>query len=267
MRIVLGLSMVVSMVCTSMAAAPPSADSADKALANSPRHGEWVDVAMGDAKIHTWVVYPERKDKAPVVLVIHEIFGMTDWVRSIADALAKEGFIAVAPDLLSGMGPNGGGTESFSGDQVRDAIRKLKADDVAKHLNAVRDYAIGLPSATSKTASIGFCWGGGMSFSYATAQPKLNGAVVYYGTPPKEEELAKIVCPMMGFYGGDDNRVTSTVESTKEAMAKLGKTYTPHVYEGAGHGFLRQQSGRDANAKAAQEAWPATISFLKKELE
>src|SRR5438105_10177560 len=128
---------------------PPSGDAAADALKASTRHGEWVDIpiANSDAKIHTWVVYPERKDKAPVVLVIHEIFGMTDWVRSVADALAAEGFIAVAPDLLSGMGPGGGGTESFAADGVRDAIRKLSGDEVVKRLNAVRDYAIALPSA------------------------------------------------------------------------------------------------------------------------
>ena len=243
------------------AAAPPSAETAQKTLANSPRHGEWVDVPLGDVKIHTWVVYPERKDKAPAVLVIHEIFGMSDWVRSITDALAAEGFIAVAPALLSGMGPNGGGTESFSADGVRDAIRKLKSDEVARRLNAVRNYVLAQPSAKDKTASIGFCWGGGMSFSYATTQPKLNAAVVYYGTPPTAEDMQKIPCPVIGFYGADDNRVTSTVKPTELSMSKLNKSYRPTTYEDAGHGFLRQQSAREANRKAAEQAWPATIAF------
>src|SRR5436190_9801414 len=149
-------AMIKTFVCAivlssiAMAAPAPSAETATKALSDSPRHGEWVDVPMGDVKIHTWVVYPERKDKAPVVLVIHEIFGMTDWVRSIADALASEGFIAVAPDLLSGMGKDGGGTESFQGDEVRDAIRKLKNEEVVKRLNAVRDYALKQPSVSDK---------------------------------------------------------------------------------------------------------------------
>src|SRR5947208_12264291 len=134
-------------------AIPPGAEGAGKALSSSPRHGEWVDVPVGDAKIHTWVVYPQRKDKAPVVLVIHEIFGMTDWVRAVADQLAADGFIAVAPDLLSGKGPNGGNTDSFSGDAVRDAIMKLDKDEVTQRLNAALDYATKLPSANGKSAS------------------------------------------------------------------------------------------------------------------
>jgi carboxymethylenebutenolidase len=246
---------------------PPSADTATVALKNSPRHGEWVDIAMGDVKIKTWVVYPEVKDKAPVVIVIHEIFGMTDWVRSVADDLAAQGFVAVAPDLLSGMGPDGGGTDSL-GDKVGQTIRKITPEDQAKRIDAVRDWAIAQPGASDKTATIGFCWGGGASFAYATRQPKLNAAVVYYGTPPKKEEVEKITCPVLGCYGGNDGRVTQTVEPTKLMMAELKKSYDPHVYDGAGHGFLRQQDGQNgANLKAAQEAWPATIEFLKKNLK
>jgi carboxymethylenebutenolidase len=221
-----------------------------------------------DTKIHSWVAYPERKDKAPVVIVIHEIFGMSDWIRAVADRLAAEGFIAVAPDLLSGKGPNGGGTESFEPSDVGRAIFQLKPEEVAQRLDAVRDYGIGLPSAKAKTATIGFCWGGGTSFAYATHQPKLNAAVVYYGTPPAKEALAQIKCPVLGLYGGDDARVTSTVEGTTQAMKELKKSYSPHVYEGAGHGFLRQQTGRDgANLKASQQGWTETIQFLKKNLK
>lgn len=222
---------------------------------------------LGDLKIHTWVVYPERKDKAPVVLVIHEIFGMSDWVRAVSDQLAAEGYIAVAPDMLSGMGPDGGGTESL-GDHVGETIRKLSLDDEVKRLDAVREYAIALPAATDKTASIGFCWGGGVSFGYATRQPKLNAAVVFYGTPPKSDAIANITCPVLGLYGGDDARVTATVADTVKAMADLNKQYDPHIYDGAGHGFLRQQEGRNgANLKASQQAWGETIAFLKKNLQ
>lgn len=247
---------------------PPPAEGAEKALKDSPRHGEWVDVAIGDAKIHSFVVYPEKKDKAPVVIVIHEIFGMTDWVRAVADQLAAEGYIAVAPDLLSGKGPGGGGTESFKGDEVRNAIQKLSNDEVNARLDAVRDYAIALPSANGKSASIGFCWGGGASFRYATHQPKLNAAIVYYGTPPAKEELQKISVPVLGLYGQDDARVTSTVEDTKNLMKEFGKSYSPQILDGAGHGFLRQQSAKDgANLKASQQAWMETIKFLKANCE
>ncbi|HEY1921896.1 MAG TPA: dienelactone hydrolase family protein [Tepidisphaeraceae bacterium] len=248
-------------------AIPASGAGAKAALAASPRHGEWVDVPMGDIKIHTWVVYPERKDKAPVVLVIHEIFGMSDWVQSLADQVAAEGYIAVAPDMLSGLGPDGGGTESL-GDKVGQNIHKLSLDDQVKRLDAVREYAIALPSATGKTASIGFCWGGGVSFAYATQQPKLNAAVVFYGTPPKGDALANIPCPVLGLYGGDDARVSSTVDGTVKSMNDLHKPYDPHIFDGAGHGFMRQQEGRNgANQKAAEQAWALTVDFLKKNLE
>jgi carboxymethylenebutenolidase len=274
MRTLIGILCVVVFVqrvdAQEKRAIAPGAETAEKSLKDSPRHGEWVDIAVpgSDAKLHTWIVYPEVKDKAPVVLVIHEIFGMTNWVRSVADQLAAEGFIAVAPDLLSGKGPEGGNTDSFKSDQVRAAIQKLSADEYTQRLDAARDYAIKLPAATDKTATIGFCWGGGASFNYAARQPKLNAAVVYYGTPPERDALEKINAPVAGFYGGNDARVTKTVEPTQKEMSELKKSYTSHVYEGAGHGFLRQQSGNDgANQKAAEQAWPATIEFLKKALQ
>ena len=252
------------------AAAPPAGDAAAEALKKSPRHGEWVDIPAPEGvqfKLHSWVVYPERKDKAPVVIVIHEIFGMTDWVRSVADALAAEGFIAVAPDLLSGQGPGGGNSDSFKSDDVRAAIQKIPPELLMRMLGMARMWAIQQPAAMDKVGSIGFCWGGGASFGFAAAEPKLNAAVVYYGrAPEKPEYLAKINAPVLGFYGGNDARVTATVEPTKKAMADLNKSYAPHVMEGAGHGFLRQQNPA-ANKKAAEEAWPETIKFLKQNLE
>ncbi len=251
-------------------ALPPDAERAPAALRESPRHGEWVDVpAASGAPLKTWIAYPERSERAPVVLVIHEIFGMTEWVRAVADQLAAEGFIAAAPDLLSGMGPGGGGTESFPGDSVREAIRNLAPGEVARRLDAVRAYLLSLPSARPASASIGFGGGGTASFEYAAAQPALQAAVVYYGTAPADRAaLAKIACPVLGLYGGDDARVTSTVPATRTAMAELGKSYTAAVYDKAGHGFLRQQSARDgANRKAAAEAWSETVSFLKQRLE
>lgn len=255
---------------TTQPAIAPSAETAVEALKNSPRHGEYVDIALSgtETKIKTWVVYPEVKDKAPVVIVIHEIFGLTDWVRSVADQLAAEGFIAVAPDLLSGMGPNGGGTEAL-GDKVRETIRTLTPEDQAKRLDAVRDYAIALPSSNGKSASIGFCWGGSASFNYAARQPALNAAAVYYGSATNDKTLlSKINCPVMGFYGGNDNRVNSTIEESKKIMSEAGKTYIPHIYDGAGHGFLRQQSGQNgANRKASERAWVETVKFLKTNLE
>jgi carboxymethylenebutenolidase len=255
-------------------AIPPDNAASAERLKNSPRHGEWVDIKMpSGGALKSFVVYPERKDKAPVVLVVHDIGGMGDWGRAVGDQLAREGFIAIVPDVLSGKGPNGGGTEEL-GQNVGQTIRSLTPDDVAGRLNAAMAYGKSLPSSNGKTGVIGFCWGGSASFNYAIAQPALAAAVVYYGTPPMKTvdgaqvvdpaPLEKIKAPVIGFYGGNDNRVTSTVEPTAAEMKKLGKSYETHVMEGAGHGFLKGQASSDANAKAAADAWPLTIAFLKK---
>lgn len=247
----------------------PSDTSAGDQLKNSPRHGEWVEIDLpgSDVKLKSWVVYPERKDKAPVVIVIHEIFGLSDWVRSVADQLAADGFIAVAPDLLSGFGPNGGGSAEL-GDKVRETIGKVTPDLQVQRLNAARSYALALPSASGKSAVIGFCWGGSASFNYAAEQKDINAALVFYGTAPAKEKLAKVTAPVFGFYGENDNRVTSTVAPTEKLMKETEKRYTPHIYAGAGHGFLRQQSGQNgANQKAADEAWTEVLKVLREATE
>jgi len=246
---------------------PPSEQQAKAVLEKSPRHGEWVQIEVPGRQtpVKAYIVYPEVKDKAPVVIVIHEIFGLSEWIRSVADQLAADGFIAIAPDLLSGMGKDGGGTDSYASRQdVTRAVSGLPRDRVIADLNAVRDYAIKLPAADGKSATIGFCWGGGQSFAYAAAQPALNAAAVYYGTPPARQAMANIQAPVMGFYGGNDARVTSTVTPTESNMKALSKSYVAHVYDGAGHGFLRAQEGQSsANLTAAQQAWPATVAFLR----
>lgn len=250
---------------------PPGEPDAKDRLNTSPRHGEWVDIpaAEGAAPLRSYIVYPERREPAPLVIVIHEIYGLTDWIRAVADQLAADGFIAIAPDLLSGMGPDGGGTESVtSRDDVTRLVRELTADQVMVGLDAVRAYGLALPAANTGSAVVGFCWGGTMSFRYATHQPELKAAVVYYGTAPGlpgEEMLAHTHCSVLGLYGEDDARVTSTVAPTEGLMKKLGKKYEVHIYNGAGHGFLRGQSQRDgANLHAAQQAWRATLEFLRK---
>jgi carboxymethylenebutenolidase len=247
---------------------PPAEENAKAALEKSPRHGEYVDIKLsGDQKpVRTWVVYPERKDKAPVVIVIQEIFGLSDWIRGVADQLAEDGFIAVAPDLICGKGLNGGCTDSIpSRDDVVKAVRSLTPDEVLTRLNAVRDYALKIPAGNKKVATVGYCWGGMTSFAYATKQPGLNAAVVYYGTSPETAALANIKAPVLGLYGGDDARVNATIEPASAEMKKLNKTYEVEIYPGAGHGFLRAQSGRDgANLKATQAAWPRTLAFLRK---
>ena len=251
----------------SVAQAPTLPAGEDSALARlnvSPRHGEWVrvDAGAGDSGM-AWVVYPERRDRAPVVVVIHEIYGLTDWIRGVADQLAAEGFIAIAPDLLSGKGANGTGTPADRQEAVR-LVRALAPDEVARRLASAATYATRLPAARDRVASIGFCWGGSTSFAFATNFASLRGAVVYYGTAPDSTALPRINGPVLGLYGGDDARVTATVEPTRGAMSRLNKRYDPRVYDGAGHGFLRDQAGRaGANQRAAEQAWPATVAFLR----
>ena len=235
----------------------------------SPRHREWVTIKHDGRSVETFVAYPERKDKAPVILVIHEIFGLSDWIRSVADQLAADGFIAVAPDLISGKGPSGGNTDSVSSrDDVVKLVRELKPEEVKASLNAVRDYALKLPAANGKSATVGFCWGGATSFAYATSQPHLNAAIVYYGLAPEIAQLGSIHAPVLGLYGEDDARVDATIDATKAEMKKLGKTYEVEIYKGAGHGFLRAQTGRDgANQKASEQAWPRMLAFLRQHLK
>lgn len=246
---------------------PPGEDGASAALNRSSRHGEWIDVPYdGKPPLRTWIVYPERKDKAPLILIIHEIFGLSDWIRSVADQLAKEGFIAVAPDFISGYGPNGGGTASVSSrDSVVMLIRNLSAEETYKRLDSVRAFAVRLPAANGKCATVGFCWGGGRSFGYACVHPELNAAIVYYGTSPDSAEFVTLNVPVLGLYGGDDARVGATVEPASVEIKKLGKTFEHEMYEGAGHGFLRAQSDRNgANLHATEKAWPRMLEFLRK---
>ncbi|BCS35317.1 hypothetical protein TBR22_A45440 [Luteitalea sp. TBR-22] len=247
---------------------PPAEETAKARLNASPRHGEYADVAVpGGGTLRAWVSYPERKDKAPVVIVIHEIYGLSDWIRGVADQFAAAGYIAIAPDLLTGKGPNGGGTEAFaSRDDVVAGVRGLTPDEVVMKLDAVRTYGVKLPAANGKSATVGYCWGGSTSFAYATKQPALDAAVVYYGSSPADlATLANVKAAVLGLYGENDARVNATIDGARAEMGRLGKTFEANVYPGAGHGFLRAQSGQNgANLKATQQAWPAMLAFLKK---
>jgi carboxymethylenebutenolidase len=258
---------------------PGTADHATRALKESPRHGEWVDIKMADGTaLKSWVVYPERADKAGVVLVIHDIFGMRDLARALGDQLAQDGFIAIVPDFLSGKGPNGGGAESL-GTGVNQAIGSLSSADVVARLDAAMEYGRKLPSSNGKTGVVGFCWGGSQSFNYAAAQPNLDAAVVFYGQAPGTSTndatadsvataLANLKAPVLGMYAGNDNRIDSTIPVTEAAMKKLGKTYETHVFEGAGHGFVFSQAGQNgANLKATQDAWPLVLQFYRTHLK
>ncbi len=256
-------------LCVVVLARPALAQDWAKArLEKSPRHGEWVKVKHGDREVTSFVVFPEVKDKATAVVVIHEIFGLTDWVRGVADQLAEAGYIAIAPDLLSGAGPKGGGTDSFKGEEVRKAIMGLPPDQVTADLNAATEYVSRLPACNGKVAVAGFCWGGGQAFRFATNNKSIKAAFVFYGTgPEKAEDVGRIAAPVYGFYGGNDARVNATIPKSEELMKKAGKTYEPKTYEGAGHGFMRageDPAGNAANKKARDEAWARWKELLKK---
>jgi carboxymethylenebutenolidase len=236
-------------------------------IESSPRHHEWVKVKHGDREVNCYITYPEVKDKAMAVVVIHEIFGLSDWARSVTDELAEAGYIAIEPDLLSGMAPGGGGTAELGGqDNVTRAIGKLPPDQVTADLDAVAKYVSELPACNGKIAVAGFCWGGGQSFRYATNNKNLKAAFVFYGTPPTDG-IAKINCPIYGFYGEKDGRVTQTVAEATKQMKEANKIYEPVIYDGAGHGFMRAGDAPDAsgpNKKARDEAWTRWKEILKK---
>jgi carboxymethylenebutenolidase len=243
-------------------------DSAKARLDKSPRHQEWVTLTNGTRKVQCFVVYPEVKNKATAVVMIHEIFGLTDWAKEMADELAAEGYIVVEPDLLSGMAPNGGGTDAFADQSARvKGVSSLPPGQVTGDLNAAADYAAKIPAANGKVVVAGFCWGGGQSFQFATNNRKLKAAFVFYGTPPNAAEMAKINCPIYGFYGGNDARVTATVPKAVEEMKNAGKVYEPMTYDGAGHGFMRAGEAPDAtaaNKRARTAGFHRLLDLLKK---
>jgi carboxymethylenebutenolidase len=247
---------------------PPGNEQAAAELKASMLKSEWVTIPYsGGPAIKSFVVYPAKPEKAPVVIVIHEIFGLTDWIRGVALQLAEDGYIAVAPDFLSGMGPGGGGTAEIGGDDAaRKVIAGLTPAEAQNRIGAVHAYAMQMPMANGRTATIGYCWGGSRSFESAVNQPALDAAIVFYGTSPgNAADLAKITAPVLGLYGADDARVNATIEPASAEMKKLGKVYEYELYDGAGHGFLRAQQDRGgANYRASERAWPRVLAFLQK---
>jgi carboxymethylenebutenolidase len=244
-------------------------DWAKARLDASPRHHEYVTLTHGSRTLQAFVVYPEVKGKVPVVIMIHEIFGLTDWAKEMADELAGEGFIVVAPDLLSGFGPQGGGSSEFaSQDAAIKAVSGLDANGVNADLDAAADYAKHIPAGNGRIASAGFCWGGGKSFAFATHRKDLSAAFVFYGPGPAD--VSTITAPVYGFYAGNDARIGATIPATVEAMKAAGKQYEPVTYDGAGHGFMRagEDPGNPVSAnKTAREQGLARLVKLLKDLK
>lgn len=256
---------LLALPLTLLPVAAHAQDWAKSRLEASSRHREYVPLKVGSRTVQALVVYPETKSKATVVVMIHEIFGLSDWAKEMADEIAAEGFIVIAPDMLSGHGPNNGGSDSLAtqDDRIK-AVSALDKDEVLADLDAAADYGKKLPASNGKTAVAGFCWGGSKSFAFAAHRKDLGAAFVFYGTAPSD--VSTVTAPVYGFYGGEDARVDSTIPATKEAMKAAGKTYDPVVYEGAGHGFMR--AGEDpgntnpANKTAREQAFPRLIKLL-----
>src|SRR6266446_5866826 len=232
-------------------------------LNSSPRHGEWVDIKSGDRTIKAFVVYPERKDKAPVVLVIQEIFGLTDWLRSLCDELAENGVIAIAPDLLNGQ-------KFEDADGAGKATSALTNEQIKTVLDATSDYALTkIPAGNGTLAVCGFCRGGGWAFSYANEKPKLKAAYSFYGVAvDNADDAKKVACPVYGFYAENDERVDAIIPKAEELMKAAGKKYEPVIYKGAGHGFMRSgepnnPNVREGDRKARDEAWAYWKTLLK----
>jgi carboxymethylenebutenolidase len=258
------LAMGIVLGAQAVAAQEWSQPWARERIAASPRHSEWVTVKHDGRNVETLVVYPESKDKRPVVLIIHEIFGLSDWAQELADEVAAAGYIAVAPDLLSGMAPNGGRTKDFP-TGVTEAVSKLNPDQVTADLNAAADYGLKLPASNGKIYVAGFCWGGGQTFRFATNRADLAAAFVFYGPPPATDAMQRIKAPVYGFYAGNDARIDATIPDTIAAMKAAGKTYDPVTYEGAGHGFMRAgeaPDATDANKKAREDSWKRWKTLL-----
>jgi len=283
------LSFATLTTTLSLCAAPCFAQDWAKAMVDkSPRHGEYVAIKEPNGRVlQAWVVYPEVKEKAPVVVMIHEIFGLSDWAREMADEVASAGYIVVEPDLLSGFGPpmtstavkpitpaagaqpamdhmhaqdggaasmamSPGGTSAFPDQSsVVKAVSSLDPAQVLMDLDAAADYGKKQPAANGKLYVAGFCWGGGKSFEFATHRKDLSSAFVFYGIPPSPESMKNIVATVYGFYAGNDARITATIPQTAIDMKAAGKKYEPVTYDGAGHGFMRAGEAPDASAPNA----------------
>jgi carboxymethylenebutenolidase len=235
-------------------------------LEASPRHHEYVPLKHGNRPVRAFVVYPEVKGKAPVIVLIHEVYGLSDWAKEMADELAAQGFIVVVPDLLTGFGPNGGDSTSFPDqDAIVKAVSGLDPDVINADLDAAADYGKHLPAANGKIATVGFCWGGGKTFAFATHRKDLTASYVFYGPAPSD--ITTITAPVYGFYGGNDARIGATVPATIAAMKAAGKRYEPVTYDGAGHGFMR--AGEDptnavpGNKTAREEGFMRLITLLR----
>ncbi|HEY4659644.1 MAG TPA: dienelactone hydrolase family protein [Gemmatimonadaceae bacterium] len=276
---------------------PASNSNAAARLAASPRHAEWVRIAWEPGSkdsLMAWIVYPVSRTKAPVVVVVHEIFGLSTWVRGVADQVAAEGFVAIAPDFLSRVRGGPSSTELAS-ESARQLIGGVDFAERNRVIVAAANYAMTQPSAEQRYAVIGYCWGGSTTWGHAVhgGVTGFSGGVAFYGSPfatggaaatattpavpaaPATDSLARIKVPVMLLNGSRDARIGAMMPAIDSIMRAMRKDYAGVNYEGAIHGFLRAQDdpatgasadAGPANLAATRDAWPRTVAFLKKNL-
>ena len=265
-----GAAQAISSGAQAPVGTPPSNGTAAEQLASSTRRGEWVMIPAGQGdSLRAWVVYPDRPTPAPVVVAVHDIAGMGPWIRAVADQLAEDGFVGIAPDLLSGKGVPVDADGHHTGPTIGEAIRQLPAEEIDRRMKAVARWATALPQTTDEYGIMGFCWGGQTVFAQATRDPELGAVVVYYGPSPASETLAGIRAPILGLYGGNDARVNTTIAPADSVMDRLGKVYEQRIYDGAGHGFLKSQNAAatdEPNTRASLQAWPETVNWFRRHL-
>lgn len=236
-------------------------------LSASPRHHEWVKLSHDGRDFEAFVTYPESNEKAKAVLVIHENRGLNDWARLFTDKLAQEGYLVIAPDLISNTKGKARTGDFESPDAARTAIYDLDPEQVVADLDAAYDYIKKDPASTGEVVVVGFCWGGSQAFNYATHNPEISSAHVFYGTAPKEaSRLQQIKAPVYGYYGGNDERVNSTIERTAEQMDSLNKKYSYEIYKNAGHAFMRNghyPDGSKGNRAAHDKARQRLLNLMK----
>jgi carboxymethylenebutenolidase len=242
-------------------------DLARQAADRSPRRREWVTVKRDSRAVESIVAYPQSSAKAPAMVVIHEIFGMSDWVEEVTDEFAAAGFVGIAPDLLSGMGPNGGRTKDIPATGVGQAINQLPPDQITADLNAVADYVQKLPACNGKVCVVGFSWGGGQCFRCATNRKDLSAAFVFYGNGPAPDTIARIQAPVWGFYAGTDARINGSVPATQDQMKGANKFFETVTYDGAAHGFMRagdDPAATEPNKRARDASWAKLKALMDK---
>ena len=223
---------------------------------------EFIKYPGETGEMRAFLARPKAGKKFPAVIVIHENRGLVPHIQDVTRRMAKEGFLAMAPDALS---PLGGTPADIS--NVGAMFQQLNSEQTTKNFVAAVKYLKTHPNSTGKVGCTGFCWGGSMTNQVAVNSPDLDAAVPYYGGQPTDEQVAKIKAPLMAHYGADDARINAGIPAFEESLKKYKKEYQIFIYDGAGHAFNNDSNPDRYNEKAAKLAWSRTIAFFKEKLK